>query len=293
MAAGDQIDDINYNTLQDKVQLLLGTGTGSRGYGQTVQSADVFSGNIVTAAQWNALRNDILSVRVHQDGNPPPGIVSISKGSPVNYNVIPNFDNILSVADSNRFIIASGQSTVLTKGTQSVTATWSTQAQAVLTVTFANSNQGRYFFNSGGKIRVSGTRTGGSATSQNNAWTNFLANIGIVPFGAVNTTSVNYYNLTNAYQVYYQNSLSTPYSANYFRLEAKTNVADNSGGTATQLDIRITLRDDHVGLGGGPDSTDGTLSLLIEELKASGPLYPTGTWDITSPSYSLSAISTS
>ncbi len=292
MAAGDQIDDINFNTLQDRVQLLLGTGTGSRGYGQTVQSADVFAGNTITAAQWNALRNDILSVRVHQDGNPPPGLTSITKGSPVNYSVIPNFDNVLSVADSNRFLIASGQSTVSTKGTQSVTATWSTQAQAVLTVTFGTSDQGRYFFNSGGKVWVSGSRTGGSTTSQNNAWTNFLANIGIVSFGAVNTTSVNYYNLTNAYQIYYQNSLSTPYSANYFRLEAKTNVADNSGGTATQLDIRITLRDDHTALGAGPDSTDGTLSLAIEELKASGSLYPTGTWNITSPSYSLSVIST-
>ncbi len=292
MAAGDQIDDINFNTLQDRVQLLLGTGTGSRGYGQTVQSADVFAGNTITAAQWNALRNDILSVRVHQDGNPPPGLTSITKGSPVNYSVIPNFDNVLSVADSNRFLIASGQSTVSTKGSQSVTATWSTQAQAVLTVTFGTSDQGRYFFNSGGKVRVSGSRTGGSTTSQNNAWTNFLANIGIVSFGAVNTTSVNYYNLTDAYQIYYQNSLSTPYSANYFRLEAKTNVVDNSGGTATQLDIRITLRDDHTALGAGPDSTDGTLSLAIEELKASGSLYPTGTWNITSPSYSLSAIST-
>lgn len=293
MAAGDQIDDSNFNTLQDKVQLLLGTGTGSRGYGQTVQSADVFAGNTVTAAQWNAVRNDILSVRVHQDGNPPPGLPSITKGSPVNYSVIPSFDNILSVADSNRFLIASGQSTVTTKATQSVTATWSTQAQATLTVTFGTSDQGRYFFNSGGKIRISGTRTGGSSTSQNNAWTNFLANIGIISFGAVNTSTINYYNLTNSYQVYYQDSLSTPYSANYVRLEARTNVADNSTGTATQLDIRITLQDNHVGISGGPDSTDGTVSFTVEELKASGPLYPSGTWNITSPSYSLSAISTS
>lgn len=292
MAAGDQIDDINYNTLQDKVQLLLGTGTGSRGYGQTVQSADVFAGNTITAAQWNKLRNDILSVRVHQDGNPPPGLSSVNQGSPINFSVVPNFDNILSVADSNRFNIASGQSTVSSKATQNVTATWTTQADSTLTVTFANSNDARYFFNSGGKIRISGTRSGGSSTSQNNAWTNFLANIGIISFGAVNTTSINYYNLTNSYQIYYQNSLSTPYSANYFRLEARSNVADNSGGTATQVEIRITLRDDHTPLGAGPDSTDGTLSLLVEELKASGALYPVGSWSITSPTYSLSAIST-
>jgi hypothetical protein len=303
MAQGDQIDDSNYNTLQDKVQLLLGTGTGSRGYGQVLQTADVFAGNVVTAAQWTALRNDILSVRVHQDGNPPPALISITKGAPVDFGIIPNFDNILTAADFNRFSIAAGQSTVSQKASQNTSATWSAQAQATLTVTFGTSDIGRYFFNSGGKIRILATRTGGSTSAQNNAWTNFLANTGIVPFGAVNIGTVNYYNLTDVYQVYYQGSLSTPYTANYFRLEAKTDVADNSNGTATQLDIRITLKDDYVDpdvpagypAGTNPPSgtVDGTLSFVVEELKASGSLYPSGTWNITSGSYSLSAISTS
>ncbi len=303
MAYGDQIDDSNYNTLQDKVQLLLGTGTGSRGYGQVLQTADVFAGNIVTAAQWIALRNDILSVRVHQDGVQPPALASVAQGAPVDFTIIPNFDNILTVADSNRFLIASGQSSVSTKATQSTSASWSAQAQATLTITFGSSDIGRYFFNSGGKVRISSTRTGGSATAQNNAWSNFLNNTGIIPFGAVNTSVVNYYNLTNSYQVYYQGSLSTPYTANYFRLEARTDVADNSSGTATQLEIRITLKDDYVDpdvtsgfpAGTNPPSgiVDGTLSFTVEELKASGSLYPSGSWNITSGSYSLSAISTS
>ena len=291
MAAGDQIQDTDYNTLQDKAQLLLGTGSGSRGYGQTVITSDVFDGNIITSAQWTALRNDILSIRVHQDGNTPVA-GTVAKGSPIDYAIISNYNTLLTQADANRFNIGAGQSIVSSKATQSVTATWNTQAQAVLTVTFSNANDGRYFFNSGGKIRVSGSRTGGSATSQNNAWTNFLANIGTISFGAAASSLINYYDLTNSYQTYYQTALSTPYSANYFQLAARCDVADNSTGTATQLLIRITLRDDHVPIGAGPDSADGTLSLLVEELKASGALYPTGTWNITSPTYSLSSITT-
>lgn len=291
MAAGDQIQDTDYNSLQDRAQLLLGTGTGSRGYGQTVQTADVFTGNIITRDQWNSLRDDILSIRVHQDGVSPVA-ATVAKGAPINYSLLSNYDSLLNTADANRFNIASGQALVTTKATQSVTATWTTQAQAVLTVTFANANEGRYFFNSGGKVRISGSRSGGSSTSQNNAWTNFLANIGNIAFGAATSEFINYYDLTNAYQTYYQTSLSTPYSSNYFQLSARCDVANNSSGTATQIEIRITLRDDHVPIGAGPDSTDGTVTFVVDELKATGNLYPTGTWNITSPTYSLGAIST-
>lgn len=294
MAAGSQIDDQDYNSLQDRAQLLLGSGSGSRGYGQVLQTGDVFVGNIVTAAQWNLLRDDILSIRTHQDGS-APFVIQVVRGSPINYNVIPNYDTLLSVADANRFNIGAGQSVVSTSATTSTSSSWTSQAQAVLTVTFSNSNQGRYFFNSGGKIRFVGNRSGGSATSQNNAWTNILSNIGTVSFGAAAQPSVNYYNLTNSYQTYYLQNLSTPYSSNSIRLEAMCNVSNNVNGTATQVMIRITLRDDYVDPSpGNPpapgDLVDGTLSFTIEELKASGSLFPTGTWNIVSPTYSLSAI---
>lgn len=292
MAIGNQIEDTDYNALQDKVQALLGTGSGSRGYGQPVPSADVFQGNTITKAQWDALRNDILSVRVHQDGTTPV-LASIASGTPINFAIISNYSSVLDVADANRFNIGPGQSVVSTKATQTTSSSWSTQAQAVLILTFANSNDARYFFNSGGKIRIIGSRSGGSSTSQNNAWTNFLANIGTISFGAATSVFVNFYDLTLSYQTFYQTGLSTPYSANFYRLEAACDVASNTAGTATQVQIRITLRDDYVdpGTPAPGDTVDGTLTLTVEELKAAGALYPTGTFAITSPSYSLSAIS--
>jgi hypothetical protein len=294
MPAGSQIDDGELNSLQDRAQLLLGPGTGSRGYGQVLQSADVFAGNIITLAHFTSLRDDILSIRVHQDGT-VPSTPSIARGQPINFNILTSFDSLLTTADANRFNIASGQSTVSAAANQTTSATWSTQAQATLTVTFGNANQARYFFNSGGKIRFAGARSGGSATSQNNAWTNFLANVGTISFGANTGPFVNYYSLTNVYQTYSLNNLSTPYSANSLRLEVRSDVADNSSGTATQVQIRITLRDDYTDPGSPApgDSVDGTLAFTIEELKASGSLYPSGSWNIVSPSYSLSSISTS
>jgi len=107
---------------------------------------------------------------------------------------------------------------------------------------------------------------------------------------------LNYYTLTNSPQVYYQNSLSTPYSANYYRLSAWTNVANNSTGTASILYIKVSLVDAYVDPGPAfapPDQVDGTLTVSVEELKASGPLFPSGTYTITSPTYSISAFTLS
>ncbi len=300
--SGTQIFASEYVTIQDKAQSLLGTGTGTRGYGQTLQSSDVFTGNNITKAQWDALRYDITSIRMHQDGA-MPNIVTVNVGDPISYGAGSpnnNYDTLLETAIANRFQIAPNQSLVTSKGSSSYTSAWSTSASMTVTCTFSTSDQARYFFNSGGKIRVTPTLSGGSSTSQVNAWKNLLTSVGTRSFGADTDPIINYYTLTNSYQTYYQTSMTTPYSANNYRLEASTNVANNSAGTATVLYIRITLNDTYTdpdipyGVNFGPgDSVDGTLNIAIDELKASGSLFPSGSFTITSPTFSLSSISAS
>lgn len=300
--SGTQIFASEYVTIQDKAQSLLGTGTGSRGYGQTVQSSDVFIGNNITKAQWDLLRYDITSIRMHQDGA-MPNIVTVNVGDPISYgsgSPNNNYDILLEQAIANRFQIAPNQSLVTSKGSSTYGSAWSTSASMTITVTFSTADQARYFFNSGGKVRVTPTLTGGSSTQQVNAWKNLLASVGTRSFGADTDPIVNYYTLTNSYQVYYQTSMTTPYSANNYRLEARTDVVDNSTGSATVLFIRISLNDTYVdpdviyGASHPPgDSVDGTLNIAVAELKASGSLFPSGSFSITSPTFSLSSISAS
>jgi hypothetical protein len=184
---------------------------------------------------------------------------------------------------------------------QTYTAPWSTSLTATLTCTFSTADQARYFFNSGGKVRFTTALSGGSSTLQINTWTNFLASVGTRSFGA-DTGVVNYYTLTNSFQIYDQISVSAAYqySGNNYRLEARTNVSNNSTGTATQLFLRVTLTDSYVDPATSPhtpstippiDQVNGTLTIAASELKASGLLQPSGTFAITSPSYSLSVIS--
>ena len=294
MTIGTDISAAQYVTIQNKAQSLVGTGSETRGYGQTVQSSDVFTGNAITKAQWDLLRYDIINIKFHQDGI-LPGIITVNVGDPIGFGASSpnsNYDTLLETAIVNRFQIAGSQSVVNSAASQTYTTPWSTSLTATLTCTFSTANEARYFFNSGGKVRFTTSLSGVSSTPQINAWTNFLASVGTQSFGA-DTGIVNYYALTNSFQIYYQSSLSSPYSSNNYRLEARTDVSNNSTGTATQLFLRVTLSDSYVDPGAPApgDLVDGTVTITASELKASGLLQPSGTFAITSPSYSLSVIS--
>jgi hypothetical protein len=298
MTTGSNITAAGFVTIQNKAESLLGTGAATRGYNQTVLSSDVFTGNQITRAQWDLLKTDIVNILYHQNGE-LPDIITVNVSDVIQYGAghpNTNYDTLLETATANRFRVAASQSVVTSKGSATYTSAWSSSAQFTLTVTFSTADQGRYFFNSGGKIRLNTVISGGTGNSQHNAWVNFLNSVGIRSFGADTDPSVNYYTLTNSFQTYYQNSLSTPYSANNYRLEARTNVANNSTGTATVLTLRVTLTDAYVPTGAAPapsDQVDGTMTISVEELKAAGTLFPSGSFSITSPTYSLSVITAS
>lgn len=298
MTTGSNITAAGFVTIQNKAESLLGTGAATRGYNQTLLSSDVFTGNQITRAQWDLLKTDIINILYHQNGE-LPNIVTVNSGDVIIYGAghpNTNYDTLLATAEANRFSVAASQSTVTSRGAATYTSAWSSSAQFTLTVTFGTADQGRYFFNSGGKIRLNTFISGGTGNSQHNAWVNFLNSVGIRSFGADTDPSINYYTLTNSFQTYYQSSLSTPYSANNYRLEARTNVSNNSTGTATILTLRVTLTDAYVPQGAAPapsDQVDGTMTISVEELKAAGTLFPSGSFSITSPAYSLSVITAS
>jgi hypothetical protein len=297
MTTGSNITAAGFVTIQNKAESLLGTGAGSRGYNQTVVSSDVFLGNEITRAQWDLLKTDIINILYHQNGE-LPNIITVNSGDVIQFGAghpNNNYNTLLDTATANRFQVAASQSVVTSKGVATYTSAWNSSAQFTVTVTFSTADQGRYFFNSGGKIRLNTSISGGSGTAQYNAWVNFLNSVGIRSFGADTDPLINYYTLTNSFQTYYQSSLSTPYSANNYRLEARTNVSNNSTGTATILTLRATLTDAYTDSGDPApgDSVDGTLTISVEELKAAGTLFPSGSFSITSPVYSLSSITAS
>jgi hypothetical protein len=308
MSTKPQITALDYNTIYNKIAAILGNGIGSRGYGQILQSSPVNTGFDITRDQWNNLRNDLISIRRHQTGNDPT-IVPVAIGTPIGLSVgdAPiNYGQIADVSDNNRFALGTGQFVINAIDSKTYNSTWggspSTRvASTELNVLFLDNNDARYFFNSGGKFRISSVRSGGSTTAQNNSWTNLLSAAGTQQFGGGIPSLINWYSLSTSYQEFYSLSASTPYSSNFYKLEARCNVADNSTGLANELWIKVSFIDGYIDPGNTPgdipDTTgvvDGTLGVTVDEVKAVGLLAPFG--NFTVPGYSsisLSSISIS
>lgn len=298
MAIGDLISAADYNDIRTAAIALIGTGKkpdltyfydASHGYGQTIVSSEVVAGNQVTKAQWDALRYDLYNILIHQTGS-TPSIVQVAVGQVIEYgagNPNTQYATLATTAKTNRFDLGSGQFVTDALASTSTSSAWYQSRSTTATVTFGTAEEARFFFNSGGKIRFSSSRTGGSSVQQNTAWSNLLSSVGAQPFGA-STTGIQFYNLTTSYQQFYSLSASSPYSANIFKLEAKSDVADNSNGTATVLTFRITwtdgYSDPYESTSPAPgDLVDGTLSLSIDAVRASGTLQPTGSFTIVGP----------
>ena len=304
-ASQDQIQASDYNELQLAVQLLLGDGVGSRGYGQSqlIASSQIVETNgefpVITRTQWNQLRQDIGLIRQHQTGT-FPALIDLDSRLQIDADVNQNFDNILNASDANRFQIAAPRSVTASKASENFTGQWSVSANTQVTINFNTADNARWFFNSGGKIRFFSQRSGGSSTPQNTTWTSLLNNIGTVSFSA-NAPSVNFYSLTDQDQVSYEFKVgdvlpTSVYSNNdmKYRISVRSNVANNSNGGATQLIFTVDWLDNYTPgsfPGGGPilnpDLVDGTLSLAVSETKAAAPFV------IDSPSYSISSITAS
>ena len=290
MTTGSPITASDYNTIRQAVFRVLGTGgtnplTGlpdpTYGYGQTLESVPVIvsdnvepSGlNVIRRSQWLALRNDIVKIKVHQDGVEPP-IADVPVDGIIRYGTSfpnTNFGFIVtqSAQPANKFKLAESESIRTQEASGSTTASWSSLAEAELLIEFNSSDDARYFFNSGGKIVLSSTRSGGSSTAQNNSWSSLLTSIGFITFSA-SSSNKNFYNLTDTYETFFERVSSGVYSSNRLIVFAKCDVPNNSGGEASQVYLRIQWRDLYTDSQPSPppDQVDGTLSLVVEEIRS-------------------------
>jgi hypothetical protein len=91
---GDNITAADYNTLQSRVEQILGAGSGTFGYGQIVKSSQVSGptetlssdATDITAEELNNLRDDIKRIYVHQTGvDVPIGIYQGTGGVENNF----------------------------------------------------------------------------------------------------------------------------------------------------------------------------------------------------------------
>lgn len=301
---GDVITATDYNNFVANVNAVIGTGTGDKGYGLSEVST-VSAGGTIQASDWNSLLSGLQKGANHQGTTLTNASNTVSTGG----NIVPlsNLEADVTLIDTNRLTAAgANMSTGVAGVTSTRTTQWSSSVTHTFTVTYASANAARFFFNSGGKIKMAFSRSGGASTNQNTSWTNLFSDLGTVSMAANGTTisgSSQGGNGANGSRGFHQlngtpaeilntTSSTADYTANDLDIKASI-----SGAVIT---ITITLNDDHSaetgnftggGLGNAPnegqawtgdDYVDGTLTSTVTFDKADNASFV----QVASPSFS-------
>ena len=280
-SAGDTILDDEYNNFVGSSSSPFGInhigGTGSAQYGLGESSVSTVSaGGTVQASQWNTLFAAMDVVAAHT------GVSVSSTGSKSAGNSIAIISALTSNLASLAGAVAGGSTSTSALTTSSAlqspssSSTWNNSFTTEMSVTFANANKMRHFFNAGGKVRVSAAVTGSGLAGDGNgpgidvSWTqiyNGLGNIDIASqastrSGSGETLATNglangFHDLGTGYTHIIRITDNTyPYASNHIDVHAKLNA---SVGSATVMTVKLTATDGTANLtftGGNPEGSD-------------------------------------
>jgi hypothetical protein len=189
---GGLVQALDYNALvggnptatANTLNVTWATGSGSAGYGQTAE-ANVAAGSSVAASNWAGLVNKTANASLHQGSTISSVTAPVTGGIVTFLSAIPT--NLQTIY-TNR-LNATSQSGV-PANTVTRSTTWTNSLTFTHTVTFANGDAARYFFNSGGQLKM--TVSHANATTPINALFNTLAtNVGTVVISAPSSGTAN------------------------------------------------------------------------------------------------------
>lgn len=274
-SVGGTIQAADINSWLTTVNNIHGVGNGDRGYGQTTSSQPpVLVGTTITGTQWGNLWNMIVACATHQ-GTSTSSLVPatalytgnviyshIDGAAPHNFN----FSSVISAIDANRLAAFAGVMNLLTNAVVvTKSAAWNTTTTTIVDVTFTSETAARYFFNTGGEIRLHLSATGAlasSVTSQDADWKDIIYNkVGYISLkaratlqtaGTAGTVSNSgFYDLTTTPTLIFDgtNIGGVSYTTNDVLITcAVLNVAGVNGGNGNTIRFTITAKDDHTNI---------------------------------------------
>jgi len=326
VAGTDTVVPADFNNARTNVNLLLGTAadvtlgtyTAASTYGYTQGGSSVSAastGGLVYADNatggFKRLQDDVQSLCAFLGQTVRTGVgTDVTTATTIAATTWNNL--MLNIKDcwDNRFSPASTTMSSVSNVTR--TTAWTSTLTEETTWTFASESAARAFFNAGGALGVSSSRTGGSATTQNSDWASLLSAMGDVLMNYNDTSAssgtsagIGFYELTASYQQLFIKYGSGAYASNFFKLEGKV----NSITDPTVITLKATWSDPYtaaaaasadgaIGPDGVPssgdetsgytDSIDGTLTLngRRKQPNANG-----SSITITAPTISMAAIS--
>jgi len=314
-SAGDTILDDEYNIFATgnaagsgdngtaNLNTLWGTGTGDYGYGETgsVISA-VSAGGTITATQWETLVGRMETIAAHQ-GSTVTAVSTITAGDTV--TALANFQTDINTIWANRLNATASGSTITAGGASSRTTNWTTAVATTQRVAFASADAARYWFNAGGLITFTFSRSGGTANNKNTEWSDLCTKMGTITLSGSDSHTVNgtsytgttqtgggaggagsakstldYHALTGSnQQLIIKYADTAPYTANWIKIQALT--------SGSNLDFTITMQDDAADTGNPTypttdqqilDQVDGTMTVTMTAVPPSATYATSANW---------------
>lgn len=299
------ITNEDWNPVVNKIRSVVGTPDGTLndlGYNTTPNANTVNDLQVITGAQWNALRADVNRAYTLQTGS-NSDLTTRGTLDKITTTDLTTMSARVDTAYNNRTSVDTGQLTAVNKTGYSFSGGWSSTLSGSGNISWSSNSTYRGFWNAGGRIVFSFSRSGGSSNSQNQSWSNLCTNTGSLVLTRTgmsqsgqtwNGTFSNSWNTgaygrrsTSAEQAFIIYAQDTNYTANYIQLLLSWNDADIK--SATTLNWTINFVDNHTPLGSstgsetrqitgefdyqnqfnqgptgfGPDTVDGTTEMAI------------------------------
>lgn len=249
-----------YNALRTLVNKILGDSeltTPNYGYGQEFSTVSVtgdfdvndLATDKVTAEQYENLYIDLIRLRVHQVGASATtidpfvegGIETNPSADKIELAYIQALENLATNIETDRFLIdpatQAAEVNLLTDVGNTVVSTrlfatsgsWNGTLTHIVKITFDDAQQRRQFFNAGGEVRFNASVDYAGSQSKTVDWQTQLSAMGTISFKANQTISNNgigtsysigNYNVTNTYQLCYDQTGGAVYANNRYRILA-------------------------------------------------------------------------
>jgi hypothetical protein len=311
--AGDTILDDEYNTFVTgaangtathtvaNVNSVWGAGSEDKGWGQSGTISSVSAGSTISATQWNDFLGRIETLGAHQ-GTTVTDYTALTTGDTIEAYGTVSTD--LTNVYNNRFDCAA-VGTAITSSSTRATA-WNPTANTTQQLAFSSADTMRYFFNAGGTVRLSFSRSGGTSNDKNTEWSDLCTRSGTVWFSGSDSHTVNsqaltgttkvggsaggtgsavssidFHDLTGSFQeIFIQYADTAPYTANYIKVEALVSGANIQFKTTFQDDAADTGNPTYPLSGTNPaslDVIDGTLTVSVSAVPPA-TTYISNTW---------------
>ncbi len=238
-SAGDSILDDEYNTFVNSssdpfgYNHFAGPGSGQYGLNQSTIST-VSPGDTVQASSWNALFTGLDNIANHTNVSITSSSVSAGDAIAVRSALISDLANLAAAVAAGSTSATAIDSAAA--GASSNSGTWNSTSTIERSVTFANNNTMRAFFNGGGFIRIQPSATTGIDGSKDTVFNDLCTAVGNLDLKAhASTRSGSGETLTTNGLANGFHDLGTGYTT-ILKL-----TSDNSGYTSDTLEISAKL----------------------------------------------------